>query len=435
VRLEDPEMRGMFRAAFPGGTMSAKPRIPSYRLHRQSGQAIVTLTDAVTGQRKDCLLGKYDTAASKEEYKRVVLDWEVNGRRLPDAATAADLTVTELIDRYWQHVQGYYRHADGTPTGEVQAMLYALRPLNHLHGPTAAADLGPSSLKAVRELMVRGYEHPKYGTQPPICRTLVNARVKRIRRMYKWAVENELVPPSTYQTLCAVAPLKRGRTDAKESSPVKPVARAVVEETLPIMRPMLADMVRIQLETGMRPGELVVMRACDIDMTGPVWLYRPRTHKTEHHGHERVVPIGPKSQEVVKRYLKTSLQAYLFSPRHNMEERAQALRANRKSKVQPSQQDRRKKQPKKKPGEVYSVPAYSHAIAQAIKRHNRRKPEAEHVPHWHPHQLRHLRALELKRAFGLDVARAVLGHKSPVIAEHYATLDVARAVEAMAKLG
>jgi hypothetical protein len=77
-----------------------------------------------------------------------------------------------------------------------------------------------------------------------------------------------------------VAPLKRGRTQAKESEPVKPVARAVVEETLPMLRPVLADMVRLQMETGMRPGELVVLRAYDMDMTGPVWLYRPSSHKT-----------------------------------------------------------------------------------------------------------------------------------------------------------
>jgi integrase len=415
--------------------MSARPRIPSYRLHRQSGQAVVTLTDAVTGQRKDCLLGKHDTPASKEDYKRVVLEWEANGRRLPAAARASDLTITELIDRYWQHVEGYYRHADGSPTGEVQAMRYALRPLNYLHGPTAAADFGPAAVKTVRELMVRGYDHPRYGKQGPLCRTQINARVKRIRRMFKWAVEHDLVPAGVHQALCAVAPLKRGRTEARESKPVKPVARAVVEDTLPILRPMMADMVRLQLETGMRPGELVVMRACDLDMSGPVWLYRPASHKTLHHGHERVVPIGPRGQAIVRRHLTADTQAFLFSPRKLMEERAAALRANRKSKVQPSQQDRRKKRAEKKPGEAYAVTAYSHAIAQAIKRHNRGKPEAERIPHWHPHQLRHLRALELKREFGLDVARAVLGHRSPALTEHYATLDIARAAEAMAKLG
>ena len=415
--------------------MSAQPRIPSYRLHRQSGQAVVTLTDALTDRRKDHLLGKYDTEASRAEYKRVVVEWEANGRRLPDAAHGADLTVAELIERYWRHVEGYYRHADGTPTGEVQAMRYALRPLNYLHGRTAAADFGPAALKAVRGLMVQGYDHPKYGPQKALCRTRINAQVKRVRRMFKWAVENDLVTGGVHQALCAVAPLKRGRTEARESEPVQPVARAVVEDTLAILRPMLADMVRLQVETGMRPGELVVLRACDLDMTGPVWLYRPSSHKTQHHGHERVVPIGPKGQAIIRRHLTASTQAYLFSPRKLMEERAAAMRAARKSKVQPSQQDRRKRRPKKKPGEVYSVQAYGHAVAQAIKRHNRGKPEAKRIPHWHPHQLRHLRALELKREAGLDAARAVLGHRSPVITEHYATLDIGRAAEVMARIG
>jgi integrase len=118
-----------------------------------------------------------------------------------------------------------------------------------------------------------------------------------------------------------------------------------------------------------------------------------------------------------------------------MEERAASLRANRKTKVQPSQQNRRKCRPKKKPGDNYSVTAYAAAIRTAIKRHNRGKPEADHIPHWHPHQLRHLRALELKPEAGLDVARAVLGHRSPVITEHYATLDIAAAARVMARLG
>jgi integrase len=415
--------------------MSEKPRVPSYRRHKQSRQAIVTLTDACTGRRRDVLLGSYGTKASMEEYRRVVLDWEASERRLPSSAPTLDLTIAELIDRYWQHVETYYRHEDGTATGEVQAMRYALRPLKHLHANTPARQFGPSALKAVRELMIRGYEHPKFGKQSPQCRTRINAQAKRIRRMFRWAVENELMPPDVHQTLCAVAPLKRGRTDAKESAPVLPVARAVVEETLPILRPMLADMVRLQLETGMRPGEMVRLRPCDIDMAGLVWLYRPASHKTLHHGHERIVVIGPKGQEIIRRQLTTDLQAYLFSPRKLMEERAATLRANRKTKVQPSQQNRKKHRPRKKPGEVYEVCAYAKAIAQAIERHNRDRPEAGHIPHWHPHQLRHLRALELKREAGLDVARAVLGHRSPIITEHYATLDIAAAAQVMARLG
>jgi integrase len=283
--------------------------------------------------------------------------------------------------------------------------------------------------------MTTGYTHPKYGEQRPTCRRQANLKVKRIRRMFKWAVENELVPAPVLQGLQAVAALKAGRSDARESKPVLPVSRAVVEDTLPIMRPMLADMVRLQLETGMRPGELVGMRACDIDMSGVVWLYRPAAHKTAHHGHERIVPIGPRGQEIVKRHLTASLEDCLFSPRKLMDERAATLRACRKSKVQPSQKSRKKRRPAKLPGNIYTTLSYGRAIAEAIKRHNRKAPASEQIPHWHPHQLRHTRALELKREAGLDVARAVLGHRSPVITEHYATLDIAKGAEVMAKIG
>jgi integrase len=415
--------------------MSTKTRVPSYRRHKQSGQAVVTLTDALTGKRKDHLLGKYNSAASRAEYKRLVLDWEARGRRLPDGKAAADLTVVELADRYWLYVESYYRHADSTPTGEVQAMRYALRPLRHLHEQVPVMDFGPAHLKSTRELMVRGYEHPKYGPQGALCRNQVNARIKRIRRMFKWGVAEGLVPAPVLWALQALAPLKQGRSEARESKPVLPVARVVVEDTLPLLRPMQADMVMLQLESGMRPGELVVMRPCDMDMTGPVWLFRPSSHKTQHHGHERIVTIGPKGQAIIRRYLTTDTQAYLFSPRKNMEERRLTLRAERKSKVQPSQKNRRKARPKKRPGDCYTVTAFARGVREAIRRHNAGRPEAEQLPHWHLHQLRHLRALELKRAVGLDLTRAVLGHRSPNITEMYATLDTAKAAEVMAKLG
>jgi hypothetical protein len=57
-------------------------RIPSYRRHKSSGQAIVTLTD-LNGQRRDVYLGAYGTAQSRKEYARVISEWEAAGRCLP----------------------------------------------------------------------------------------------------------------------------------------------------------------------------------------------------------------------------------------------------------------------------------------------------------------------------------------------------------------
>jgi integrase len=293
--------------------------------------------------------------------------------------------------------------------------------------------------------VIDGYKHPAYGDQPALARTVINKRVVRIRKLFSWATGEELIPEQVHVALKTLDGLKRGRSKAKETEGVLPIARSVVEDTLPLLRPMIADMVRLQLETGMRPGELVIMRPRDIDMSGFCWLYRPAhddgspAHKTAYLGHDRTVPIGPQGQAIVRRWLPTSTEAYIFSPRLAMEQRHAERRKGRVTKLWPShivaQAKKRKRQPKRPPREFYSVTAYARSIAESIKRHNECRPEGERLPHWHPHQLRHLRALELKRAAGLDAARAVLGHKCPAITEHYATLDLAKGVEIMSKMG
>jgi integrase len=247
------------------------------------------------------------------------------------------LSINELILRFWPRAELHYRHADGTPTGELSDYKYSLRPLRELYGHTPARDFGPLALKAVREAMVKQPVTTRVKAVDPengkvrwetkvirqgLSRKLVNQRVGRIRRLFRWAVENELVPPSVLQGLEAVRGLQKGRSAARETEPVPPVPLAHVEATLPYLRPTVADMVRLQLHTGMRPGELVRMRAIDLDTQGKVWLYTPGSdrgrdgeHKMAHSGQRRVVPLGPRAQEIVKRYLRPDLYAYLFSPR------------------------------------------------------------------------------------------------------------------------
>ena len=105
--------------------------------------------------------------------------------------------------------------------------------------------------------------------------------------MFRWAVENELVPPSTHHGLQSVRGLQRGRSEAKDYAPVRPVPDAWIEAVRPHVASPVRAMIDLQLLTGMRPGEVVQMRGCDLDVAGPIWFYRPSTHKTAHHGHER----------------------------------------------------------------------------------------------------------------------------------------------------
>ena len=46
--------------------------------------------------------------------------------------------------------------------------------------------------------------------------------------------------------------------------------------------------------------------------------------------------------------------------------------------------------------------------------------------------LRHAKATQIRREAGLDAARAVLGHRTPVVTDVYAELDETKAAEIMA---
>lgn len=59
-------------------------------------------------------------------------------------------------------------------------------------------------------------------------------------------------------------------------------------------------MVLIQRLTGMRPAEVVAMRSCGLDVTADIWRYVPELHKTQRHGHQRTIYIGPRAREILQ---------------------------------------------------------------------------------------------------------------------------------------
>jgi integrase len=271
--------------------------------------------------------------------------------------------------------------------------------------------------------------------------------------MFKWAVHNEMVPASVHHGLKAVDGLRKGRTDVRESQPVKPVPDAFVDAIMPFVNRQVRAMVELQRLTGMRPGEVVIMRTGDLNTTGSIWEYRPGSHKTEHHEKERVIFIGPKAQAVLKPWLKADLSAYLFSPKEALDERSIALRKERKTRVQPSQENRRKRNPKHAPGDHYTPLSYALAIDRGCDRafphpglsqfpekelttDQKAELKAWRKAHrWHPNRLRHNAGTRLRREFGLEIAKCVLGHSSVVPTQVYAEQDQAAAAEAMRKIG
>ncbi len=385
--------------------------VPKYRKHRSTGQAVCTIAG------RDYYLGPHGTKASQVEYDRLVSEWLVSGR----PATTADqdeISVAELIVRYWSHAQRRYVK-NGKPTSEQHLFKMALAPVRELYGPTPVAEFGPLRLKTIRsKLIERGY-----------ARKTINDNTRRVVRMFRWGVAEQLVPPVVLQALVAVEGLRRGSGEAKENQPVQPVDDATVEATLEHLPDIPADMVRLQRLTGCRPAEVCILRPCDIDRTGDVWLYRPESHKTEHHGRERTIFIGPQSQAVLLRYLARAADAYCFRPCDSEAKRLAEQEANRKTPASCGnvRGSNVKKKPKCQPGEQYTTGSYRRAIHRAC--------DKAEVERWSPNRLRHTAATEIRREFGLEAAQVILGHSQANVTQLYAERDLAKGLEVAKRIG
>jgi integrase len=390
-------------------------RIPKYRKHR-TGQARVTI------QGKTYYLGKYGTAESRQRYRTILREWLTKTDRFAPgqtetAASSASppsrTTVNEVALAYIKHAEEYYQ----SNPKEVEKVKLSVRPLRKLHGRTEAAAFDSLALEAVQSEMV----------ESGLARTTVNERVRVLKRLFKWGVRKKLVSAAIYGELLAVEGLKRGRSKARETEPVKPVPQEHIDTVLPIVTRHIRAMIQLQLLTLARPGEICIMRRADIEIDGKVWVFRPRQHKSLFRGDNREIFLGPKAQEIVKEFFQPDIETYLFSPRLAREERFRAMRAKRKSKVPPSQVCRRKVKPKKLPGERYTTYSYRQAIQVACK--------TAGVPPWHPHQLRHNAATLLRKEHGVELTRIILGHKTAFTTEIYAEADRQHAVAVMAKIG
>jgi len=384
---------------------------PKYRKHRASGQAIVELN----GHRH--YLGPHGTKASKLEYDRLLGEWLQNGRD-PLHIGASEITVVELSSRYLKFARKYYCK-DGKPTREAENIAIVLRNLCKLYGRKQASEFGPRALRAHRERLVA----------EGLSRGYVNKQVAHIKRMFKWAVSEELVPVTVFQTLSTVSGLRKGRSDAKETEPVLPVSDEIISETVPLLPEIVADMVRFQRLTGCRPAEVCSIRPSDVDRSGDVWIYSPGSHKTEHHGKDRQIFIGPRAQEVLQRYLLRDTKQYCFRPCDSEADRLATQHAARKTPMSCGNRPKpfANKNRKRPPGQQYSTGSYCRAIHYACRRAG--------IEKWSPNRLRHTAATEVRREFGLEGAQIILGHSQANVTQVYAERDQTKGVDIARQIG
>ena len=303
------------------------------------------------------------------------------------------MKVPELCDLFMVHAEGYYRKPQSKRlTSEYSLIKLSLAPLRQVAGSMAVEDVTAVTLARARQWIL---DH-----RPDNSRRTVNGKISRMVRAFRWGAQPErgYVPELVCSRLMMIKPLVYGRSAARETPGLSSVSRDRINDLLASLldppqngRPMrpsvkfsrlrTATMVELQLETGMRPGELCAMTVETIDHAGPsgTWIYRPTEHKTEHRGKARLIPLFQTEQHLIRRWLKIA---------------------------------------KVHTGPVFGirVDSYRTTIKRALKRAGL-KP-------WTPQQVRHTTGTEIRRDVGIDAAQLLLGHASPRTTEIYAEVQL-----------
>jgi integrase len=347
---------------------SAKPRIPGYLLHKSTGQARVR----INGQ--DFYLGEYGTPASRVKYGELIAQFASGLPIDPFAVTDEDnpLVINELVLAYLKHCETYYVK-EGKVTAEYSCIKSALKPVTEIYGDTPVDDFGPLMMKAVRQKMIDGKDR---------CRRYINMSIGRIRRCWRWGVENEMVEPGTLQKLEAVAPLLAGRTEAKDYEPRHPITPENIALVRNELKQHHRDILDLCLLTGSRPGEICMLSGQLIDRSGDVWVAKLVSHKMVHKNKQRTLYFGPQSQLILRRYLTDDATALLFK----------ITRAS-----------------------------VSNAIKRVCKKLDIKK--------WTLHWARHTKASQVRENYGLDVAQVLLGHSAADVTQIYAQADTQKALK------
>jgi len=424
-----------------------KTRVPGYLLHRGKGLAYVNFSGHVI------YLGPYGSDPSRAKYRRLIAEWAAGDGRPPGAATI----VADVLAAFHRWAKRRYVDRDGKASREGALYDGIIDLVAGLYATVRVEAFGPLQLQAVREAMIaRGWT-----------RKSINRQVGRVRRIFSWGVANGLVDEPVAAALDRVEGIRRGQRDVPEGRPVTALDAGRIDAVKDQVSDVVAAMIDVQRLTGMRPGELVIMRPGDLDRTDAVWIYTPAFHKTAHAGRERIVAIGPRAQEVLAPFvLGRAAEAYVFDPREAMAERLAVRAAGRTTPDGYGNRPgtNRKRRPKNPPGRRYTTASYRKAIAAGCDRawppigDLARKPTDRSIAawtariaaaglgdqlrawrrahRWHPHQLRHtFTTVAGELDVDLEATAAALGHASPSMTMLYRHAARQKAAAVAAAIG
>lgn len=405
--------------------MSTTPGSPKPSNHH--GYEVWSVSWYTEGKRHWKRFGKCSEVSKSEAYAlyhRWINEEFSHKPAVQDGSAGRAYLIADLCKDYSEVCRKKYVRKDGTLSTHISQVESSLNAMIRAFGDLPVDAVGSPELTKIVEAMPKHKMRRMGG--PLLTYGTVNARLKIIKQMYRWARARGLVDRNTAVDISLTEPLKKNSGLADKPRDVKPVSEMILDFTLAHCPPTVKDMINLQLVTGMRSGEMVQMRPCDIDVSDKTcWVYVPRTHKTERHGKDRNIYIGARGQEILQPYLnKRGLTDSIFLPADAHRER---LEMNGKPNVMAYQMSRSRF----KPGRAYDKDTYRNAVQRACDRafdaDGMKRAKRNYSHRWWPHQLRHNFATMVRMEAGVEAASALLGHSSLSTTEIYA--------EKSAKLG
>jgi integrase len=334
-------------------------RVPKLCQHA-SGQSVVRILG------KDYYCGKHGEPATVRKYELLIAEFISNKHSF--GKNKRKNTIGSICLSYIEFSESHYKSKS-----EINNIKLVITCLVSLYEFKNADDFGPTEFKTLRS------QFSKEGKSRS--RQFVNKCMRLIVRMLSWATGEEMIDSKVIAAVREVASLKKGKTSAPESKKVHAVTREDIDLALPEMFKIIADMVKLQLLLGCRPGELCAMTGAMVDKSKPIWEIDFEHHKNEHRDQTRVVYVGPKAQAILQRYLDQRGEGVLFRSRSS---------------------------------KGYCTGSYGRAIRRACER-------AKVTP-WSPNQLRHKAANEIRDSHDLEHVAAVLGHADVETSKIYAKI-------------
>lgn len=400
--------------------------IPKLRKKISKYKGRETIYASVRLNGKDFILGVYGTADAQARYESIVGEWLANSRKIPDSllrnktrnqssAIRNDATLTEICIDFVLAKQALKISHE-----ELQSIKRVLRELRAKNTNLLASNFTETEFIAFRDHLVSNGITPKSDsktasekpTKRKLSRSVVNKYCAHVVRMVKHAAKTtRKVPTSVFQAINAVEPLRSGETVAHETGAIPLVKETVIDAAIEFLHPIVADMVRLQLLTGMRPGEVCLLKMEDVDQSGDVWVFSPPKHKTAHRGIERKIFIGSSAQEILSRYQHRAANQFCFSAKDRfVQDGKPPIIAG------------------KEVGDSYNTRSYRQAIWRAC--------DKAEIPRWSPNRIRKTAATNVRKEGGLEAAQAILGHKSRSTTERfYADIDNSQAIDVMSRIG